>query len=306
MENKDGLTLLHIAASKGYSEITSCLLAHGASMVKRDRKGRTAAQMASQKTQKIFNKYKDYKKIITSCATDMGSLLPSKRYEDQDTALHIMAAFSNTSQHIQTLIKTGSNINALNGSAQTPLMVAVRCGNATNVSSLLSHCSSKSTLQCTGEPGKTPLHVAAQNNDIDCITALLKHGAPVNMKDGNGDTALTYLIKHQSREGVVLLSEYGCDFTMTFHNDNTALHLATMANNVDIVSFIVSLAPELVNRVNAGGDSPLSLAVVGNSYTICKLFLECGADKMRENDKGFSAYSMAKERGCDRLVELFS
>ena len=217
-----------------------------------------------------------------------------------------MAAFSNTSQHIQTLIKTGSNINALNGCGHTPLMVAVQCGNATNVSSLLSHCSSKSNLQCTGEDGKAPLHVAAQNNDLDCITALLKHGAHVNAKDGNGDTALTYLIKHQSREGVVLLDQYGCDFAMTFHNDNTALHLATVANNLDIVSFIVAANPELVDRMNGGGDSPLSLAVGGNSYAICKLLLECGADKMRENDKGLSAYSMAVDRGCDRLVELFN
>jgi ankyrin repeat protein len=44
--------------------------------------------------------------------------------------------------------------------------------------------------------GETPLILAAENNAIDCVAALLKAGADTNKQRMNGDTALIAACAH--------------------------------------------------------------------------------------------------------------
>lgn len=65
------------------------------------------------------------------------------------------------------------------------------------------------------EKGQTPLHVAAQFNNIEAANILLKSGAKIMPKDDSGNTPLDYA---ESAEMIKLLKDYGAKETVNYNN----------------------------------------------------------------------------------------
>lgn len=59
--------------------------------------------------------------------------------------------------------------------------------------------------------GKTPLHVACEMSDADCVTLLLAHGAKVNSLSLSGHTPLHYCITARSADCAKQLIVKGLD-----------------------------------------------------------------------------------------------
>ena len=57
--------------------------------------------------------------------------------------------------------------------------------------------------------GWRPLHLAAANNNLDAITALVAQGADVAAGNGEGLTPLTIAQEKSHREAAALLRRYG-------------------------------------------------------------------------------------------------
>ena len=110
------------------------------------------------------------------------------RVEDGDmtneTPLHFAREFSN-SDMILLLLKRGANINARDYGGSTPLINA----NAGATEVLVDH---GANIEAVNDSNQTALMLAARNGDVETVRILLEYGAKVGVKDQWGGTALYF------------------------------------------------------------------------------------------------------------------
>ena len=116
--------------------------------------------------------------------------LPVLKTEPLDKQL-LHAVGEGDAQLVDTLLKSGANVDAADPTGTTPTMVAAASGDAACLQALLSH---KPNLTATNSQGRTALHVAAflgrigAGTDPGCIGLLMRAGAdptaPVVGSDG--------------------------------------------------------------------------------------------------------------------------
>lgn len=105
------------------------------------------------------------------------------------------------------------------------------------------------TLECQGS---TPLLTAIDNCCMQSVDLLVEHGAPLDGRDGDGDTPLLYLAKSMSLS----------------HEQARALPIAAR---------LLELGAD-PNQHDSDGDSVLTCAVKADWIALVKLLLENGAD----------------------------
>ena len=49
-------------------------------------------------------------------------------------------------------------------------------------------------MKFKNDKGQTPLMAAANKGHLDVVRALVQHNAPLDVKDNDGDTALTFAV----------------------------------------------------------------------------------------------------------------
>lgn len=86
--------------------------------------------------------------------------------------------------------------------------------------------------------GRTPLHWAADNNDVDMVRLLLTHGADANAYTRNGLSVLVYPVLRGQDPLKQLLYQYGAnlDFAQDFINAKLLGHRFELQGDVDIVN----------------------------------------------------------------------
>jgi ankyrin repeat protein len=154
----DGITALHIAAQKGYADLTGILLEAGAQVNATKYEGSTPLHAAAQKG------YEDVVKVLLAA----GAHVMCKR-RNHATPLHL-AAQNGHAQVVGILLKAGAEINARAAKGMTPLFVAAHCGFAEVVRVLLDN-GADATLAAEG--GMTPLSIAQQKSHQSIVTLLI-------------------------------------------------------------------------------------------------------------------------------------
>ena len=82
---------------------------------------------------------------------------------------------------------------------------------------------------------------------------------------------------------------------------------AAIQNNPLIVKyFIEQRIYDVDARVTDTNKTALICAVESQAYSVCRVLLECGADKDLKDDSGMTAYDYAMELKDDVLIKLFS
>lgn len=81
---------------------------------------------------------------------------------------------------------------------------------------------------------RTPLHLACQYNNIECVSFLLKNGARVNIKDSGGNTALHFCCTNGHIGPAILLLQSGANVNSVNQRGNTPLHDSSRWNFVDL------------------------------------------------------------------------
>lgn len=128
------------------------------------------------------------------------------------------------------------------------------------------------TIDCV-----TPLHIASANGNRDLVALLLKHGADINAKSNNGDTALTKSAK-DNKEIALFLVDHGANVSYaSFPNGHTALHWAAAHNNPKLATRLLQDGAD-VNVANRNGRTPLHTAAEQNSKEVIDLLIEHGAN----------------------------
>ncbi|KAF4528675.1 hypothetical protein B566_EDAN017043, partial [Ephemera danica] len=95
---------------------------------------------------------------------------------------------------------------------------------------------------------------------VDIIRILLKHGADVNLQNCKGRTALMQLAERDINiDNVKYLIQHGANIKAVDSEGRTAVMIAAMNGFTEIVKYLLELGEDVVNQVDANGNTCLIL-----------------------------------------------
>jgi ankyrin repeat protein len=245
--------------------------------------------------------------------------------EEGDTPLHI-AARKNYVGVTRLLIDHGANVNVTNKSELpesyfypgtpepeglqgcTPLHWAY----SQEVVRLL--IENDADVDAIDSQGRTPLHIAAQNNWVDVARILIEKSADPNAAGTLGASDLYYQVLYgftpygvaektplhiavgnHSADVASLLLEHGadgfCDHLVVVDARDrigqTPLHDAAAGESLDMTRLLIEHRAD-VNATDEEGDTPLHIAAAGESLDMTRLLIELGADINTRDKNGLT------------------
>lgn len=143
--------------------------------------------------------------------------------------------------------------------------------------------------------GKTPLHHAIINKDLEQVRNLLNAGAAVDIKDFTGSGPLHYGVLTANLELVQLLLRYGAEANTKGPSGRTPLHQAVSMSNLEITETLLR-SGSMVSELDDNGDSPLHAASrlpykdTRGVPPLTTRLLQSGADVNLANKSGMTAF----------------
>lgn len=144
------------------------------------------------------------------------------------------------------------------------------------------------------------LIAAIEVGDLSEVTRLLGSGVDVNMpykKEQDGELYVFYPLIHAAARDygaiVHVLLAAGADVEVRRQNGDTALHVACIGNNLEIIRMLLNAKAD-VNAANDECITPLiDSAIMGNSAYAVSLLLQAGADVNRADNEGSTPLHLA-------------
>ena len=101
-----------------------------------------------------------------------------------------------------------------------------------------------------GRTGYTPLHYAARNGHVECVSFLLGEGAPVLARTAGGATPLMRAAFGGHAAVCGLLLRAGSEADAADADGETPLHKAASQQRLDCVTLLLRACPEAAHVVN--------------------------------------------------------
>ncbi|XP_051837258.1 nuclear factor NF-kappa-B p100 subunit [Antechinus flavipes] len=227
--------------------------------------------------------------------------------ENGDTPLHLAIIHGQTSvieqmAHVIFRVPHLGIVNLANHLQQTPLHLAVITGQSRVVSFLLNMGADPTLLDRHGD---SALHLALRAGNPGLLQALLGHAGPalpqlLLMPDYEGLYPVHLAVRAHSPECLDLLVGSGADVELAERQGGrTALHLATEAEELGLVSHLITKLGANVNAQTFAGNTPLHLAAGLGSPTLTRLLLKAGADVQAENGEPLCPLPSPPNSGSD-------
>lgn len=161
----------------------------------------------------------------------------------------------------------GTNVNQAGPDGDYPLHVAVSQGRVAIAKELLKHGAKTDVRDALG---RTPLQLALANGKVPAAKLLLDQGA-----DDDLQGLLFDLIQTQSadKDTLEFLIQNGVDINATGPDGMTSMHVAVASGDVQLTKRLLTVGAD-VNRVDAAGATPLSLARALNDPTTASIMAE--------------------------------
>ncbi|CAF87844.1 unnamed protein product, partial [Tetraodon nigroviridis] len=161
--------------------------------------------------------------------------------------------------------------------------------------------------------GKTPLHVACEMSDADCVALLLAHGAKVNSLSLSGHTPLHYCITARSVDCAKQLILKGLHVNAPSQNssEDTPLHTAARFGIPELVALYLAHGAS-VDALNSQQETPLMTAAFWafdskeqtysqDHHVVCRLLLDHRADPNLQEEDHKTALHKASWN-CDHVL----
>ncbi|GIK06564.1 hypothetical protein Aspvir_002214 [Aspergillus viridinutans] len=188
---------------------------------------------------------------------------------------------------------------------RTPLVFALKRGHEAMMRLLLDEGVDPDEILFEGSRMETTALYMAASSGYDAIVKLLiDKGASVNLKKAPGHP-LVIAASNNRKTVVRLLLENGADPNATRRYDNTtALNIAVMRGNSEIVSMLLHKGAH-TEMGDDHGTTPLHAAIKKNHCKITQLLLEGGADVGARDSSGCTPLDSAMTYGSQRSLSLF-
>lgn len=188
---------------------------------------------------------------------------------------------------------------------KSPLFMAVEAGNAAEIERLIA--SGEADANKADKRGFTPLHVAADLDNSDAVSALIKNGADTEIVNNSGLTPLLQAVMNGSFWAMNTILKGGGNVNYAQEGSlRTALHFAAVADGyAGTVNDLVYYGAE-VNRVDKDGNTPLHLAAQYGSSDAAVALINKGADLNIRNSSGRTPLQVAiHHRGKKDAMSIF-
>ena len=148
---------------------------------------------------------------------------------------------------------------------------------------------------------ENPFIRAAQDDDLEALTALIA-GMDVNLRDSRSNTtALEHAVRNANREMVQLLLAAGATVNLKNASGETVLMMFDSDATNDLVWDLIN-AGATVNQKDDAGNTPLMQAATANNLEALKILLDAGAEVDTKNKQGRTALMLAASEGYVNMV----
>ena len=161
-----------------------------------------------------------------------------------------------------------------NTDAAGALHAAVRAGDVNEVLRLLTAGADPNAPDALGG---APLLTACWLGHASIVSVLLSHGANVNaIHREAGASALEYAVLKGRPDIVEMLLRAGANVGKRYRDGQTVLHLAAARTSVPVIDELIAAGADPA-AIDATGNTPLDLAVLGNRPEAVRTLLDHGA-----------------------------
>lgn len=215
-------TALHLAARHGHVDAVQCLLSLGADPEKPDRYGRSLCEYAVRSKKRV-----EMLQFIEQ--------LPAYHSKNHEMRLLHAACMANNLQVLSELILAHDvNLNAQSEHGLGALHFCALNSAGDAAEALLA--GGDMAVDLPDLQGNTPLHYAAQEGDIRIMTALIRAGADLNVRNVAGATPLFLACQAGHRSAVIQLLEQGASSAISDRQGRKPIDIAKQQQHHEVVA----------------------------------------------------------------------
>ncbi|GAB1866370.1 Transient receptor potential channel pyrexia [Camponotus japonicus] len=315
-------TCLLISSWLGHVEIVKALLAKGVPVSTSDDDGRTPLHLTVPRSARAS--FRIFKYGADPCESDseeectgvpgrnvpvqqsgrIGQNVPvkyltkSRANVDARRSPLYYAVLNNTVDCVEALLQAGACPNNPQAYTKAPLHLAATLGNVHCIKLLLEY-NADVTIQ-TANTKLTPLHLTAEKGNAECTRLLLNAGAKTETRNSSDQTAMHLATLAQSVETIDILIEAGAEVNAADNKGRIPLHnaVAKTLRGSEMVKTLIQ-AGASVNKADKCGYTPLHIAALNeNSHSVVMLLSE-GGDMTARTKGGDAALSFIIRRTPD-------
>lgn len=297
MQDHQGRTAAHLAASYGRDSVLQALVEHGATVSTQDLSGQTVVHQSVHSPKCLE---------VTLRGTDAAAAV-NQRDTHGFTALHYAASGRHADVIHPLLAVGGVDVDTPDMDGRTALHWACAVGDAT-MTGLLLAAGASATVSDVG--GMTPLMYAARDDFVDCVTALISGDnveAVAAAQDAEGRTALVQAVSTRAEKATAALLQLPTAATLAAaqgSDGRSTLHCAALAASPDLAVLVWKAGADL-DVYDGAGETPLIIAA-STGGGVLRALREAGATPtVRAVDAtGKTALHHAAIAGCTDEISV--
>ena len=228
---------------------------------------------------------------------------------------------TNDLDRIRSLMKGGVNLDIVDSSFQSALIIALQAGHREMSELLLS----KSTrLDTPDSNNERPIHIATRNGYINIVSDLIRNKVDINAQDHLGNTALIIATRHDDKNLMNLLINNNADYSIKNKKSQSAPQLVQIldlqiaksvfvkqgiglpAQNKEYAKIDIADFQQSISKSGSlyKGWPLLNIASLLGETAIVSQLLDQGANILAIDSGGNSAMHRAANKGQTETVNL--
>jgi uncharacterized protein len=145
--------------------------------------------------------------------------------------------------------------------------------------------------------GTTPLHLAAQSDNVDAAARLVREGADVKAVNRYGVMPLNLAATNGSARMIQLLLKAGADPNAALPGGETVLMTAARTGKVDAVQALIAAGANVNAKESKRGQTALMWAAAEGNVETVEALIKAGADVHGRLDSGYTPFLFAVREG---------